>query len=231
MILQNQWSSSILNAWDGSLQINENDGTIMSTMVGAGKKNTNNTFSGVLMGDVRQGANDTAAGMGIYGYDEGIQAFGINVEGKAFLGKHNVAQLLFDGDGGTLENAGYDEGTGIHLELNGKADKAQYISIKSNGDEKILISSHSPYLRVKNQSGNTLLNIENGSYYLRSSNYSSGSAGTYINLESGYLETQIGVIGGWTINGSDYNVPSWVGSGSGLYGSNIVLQSTGYIRT
>jgi hypothetical protein len=34
------------------LQINENENYILANMVGAGKKNTDNTFSGVLMGTV-----------------------------------------------------------------------------------------------------------------------------------------------------------------------------------
>ena len=42
----------MLNAWDGELSIDEKNGTIMSAMVGSGKKNSDNTFSGVLMGEV-----------------------------------------------------------------------------------------------------------------------------------------------------------------------------------
>jgi hypothetical protein len=32
----------MINAWDGSLEINEENGTIMAPMLGAGKKNENN---------------------------------------------------------------------------------------------------------------------------------------------------------------------------------------------
>jgi hypothetical protein len=34
------------------LDINEDNGTIMSVMVGAGRKHEDNSFSGVLMGDI-----------------------------------------------------------------------------------------------------------------------------------------------------------------------------------
>jgi hypothetical protein len=38
VIMQNRYPSPMLNAWDGSLKIDEENGTIMSTMVGAGRK-------------------------------------------------------------------------------------------------------------------------------------------------------------------------------------------------
>jgi hypothetical protein len=46
----------MINHWDGKLSIDEDNGTILSTMVGAGFKNTDNTFSGVLMGDIETGS-------------------------------------------------------------------------------------------------------------------------------------------------------------------------------
>ena len=75
----------MLNNWDGSLTIDEENGTIMSAMVGAGIKNPDNSFSGVLMGDVKTKVN-AANGIGLYGYDYGNQSFGFNVNGTAFLG-------------------------------------------------------------------------------------------------------------------------------------------------
>jgi hypothetical protein len=50
----------MLNDWDGTLKMDDTKGTILSTMLGAGKKNPDNTFSGVLIGDVTQaGGSDT----------------------------------------------------------------------------------------------------------------------------------------------------------------------------
>jgi hypothetical protein len=43
-------------------------------MIGAGKKNANNTFDGILMGDIEAGANfdtDNASGLGLYGFNDG----------------------------------------------------------------------------------------------------------------------------------------------------------------
>jgi hypothetical protein len=76
----------MLNSWDGNLTIDEKNGTILSTMVGAGRKNVDNTFSGVLMGDIEGGAEmdlgdanqidntkliTNKSGLGLYGFHEG----------------------------------------------------------------------------------------------------------------------------------------------------------------
>jgi len=46
----------MLNSWDGKLTIDEDNGIILSTMLGAGRKNSqNNKFSGVLIGDIKSG--------------------------------------------------------------------------------------------------------------------------------------------------------------------------------
>jgi hypothetical protein len=82
----------MLNSWDGSLTIDEKNGTIMSTMIGAGRKSKNNTFEGVLMGNIALGTesdigfehvytDDTLnstnlgyanhTGLGLYGFHDG----------------------------------------------------------------------------------------------------------------------------------------------------------------
>jgi hypothetical protein len=109
LILQNRYPSPMVNAWDGKFKIDEENGTIMSTMVGAGKKNTDNTFSGVLMGDVENAADmDNKTGLGIYGFNHGAQSFGLNVDGTAFFGKSGRGRILFDGNSGTISSASYN---------------------------------------------------------------------------------------------------------------------------
>jgi hypothetical protein len=71
IITQNTYSSSLLNEWDGSLSIDEGNGTILSTMVGAGRKDEDNRFEGVLMGDVATGSNADAVMTGLYGFHKG----------------------------------------------------------------------------------------------------------------------------------------------------------------
>ena len=115
IILQNRYSSSMLNDWDGTFNIDEREGTIMSSMIGAGRKTDSNTFEGVLMGEValKAGVDTNASniglknhsGLGIYGFNDGAQSFGFNVDGTAFLGKAGGGRIIFDGNCGVIASA------------------------------------------------------------------------------------------------------------------------------
>ena len=61
LITNSNYDYSVLNEWDGSLTTDEGNGTIIGTMIGAGRKNDDNTFSGILMGDVKD-AGDISEG-------------------------------------------------------------------------------------------------------------------------------------------------------------------------
>ena len=112
VITQNRYPSQYLNQWDGSLEIDENNGTIMSNLVGAGKKEEDNSFSGVLMGEVAMKAkidpekdpvqNHNHSGLGLYGFHYGAQSFGFNVDGTAFIGKSGGGRISFDGNQGFI---------------------------------------------------------------------------------------------------------------------------------
>lgn len=110
-ITQNRWGSSLLNNWDGNLTIDEKNGLILSNMVGAGRKNEDdNTFSGVLMGDVEAKAdvNDNATGIGLYGYHHGAQSFNFSVDGTGFLGKSGAGRIYINGDHGYIKSGNWD---------------------------------------------------------------------------------------------------------------------------
>lgn len=114
LILQNRYPSPMLNAWDGSLTIDKKNGTILASMIGAGKKTRQNTFEGVLMGDIEGSAGIVQAGnksgLGLYGFNDGAQSFGFNVDGTGFIGKSGRGRILFDGNKGTIESASYTSG-------------------------------------------------------------------------------------------------------------------------
>jgi hypothetical protein len=61
----------MLNAWDGSLTIDEDENTIGAATIFAGRKDDNNEFEGVFMGDVSKVGDDSANNIGIYGYNKG----------------------------------------------------------------------------------------------------------------------------------------------------------------
>ena len=116
VIMQNRYPSPMLNAWDGEFEINEEAGTILSTMVGAGKKEDDNSFSGVLIGEVsiaqaEVGKNDVFStnhdGLGLYGFHHGAQSFGFNIDGTVFIGKSGGGRISFDGNNGFIYSANW----------------------------------------------------------------------------------------------------------------------------
>lgn len=175
-LMQNRYASGMLNDWDGSLKIDEENGTIMSTMVGAGRKTTNNTFEGVLMGNVEGASEDNATGIGLYGFHDGAQSFHFGVDGTAFIGKSGHGRIRFDGNHGSIYSDQFDSNespAGMKIDLDdawielrgqknedGKQAKIRLnSSIKKNDD-----GSNLPYFEVVSELGNHLIHIGNTHY-------------------------------------------------------------------
>lgn len=118
-IYQNSYTSALLNSWDGKLTVDEESGIILSTAVGAGAKDEKNRYNGVLMGDLR-GVDQTPT-FGLYGYNEGVQSFGLKIDGTAFIGKSGKGQINFDGNSGRISSLSYnlvpDEPQGMLIDL------------------------------------------------------------------------------------------------------------------
>lgn len=88
--LLNKYGQAALNGWDGnSIDINEENGYILSPQIGAGKKNADNSFSGILMGEVKEyHTGEELSHTGIIGYSGGKKTLFINAEdGSAIFGK------------------------------------------------------------------------------------------------------------------------------------------------
>ena len=65
-------------------------------MMGAGHKNNDNTFTGVIMGDyVKLDSGDTIQNSktGLFGFENGNQTFELNTKGKVFIGKVDLVVL------------------------------------------------------------------------------------------------------------------------------------------
>ena len=201
LIIQNRYSSAMLNAWDGSLSIDKENGTIMSTMVGAGKKDVNNTFSGVLMGDVQAGAGFKAqnkSGLGIYGFHQGDQSFAFNVDGTGFIGKAGRGRINFNGNSGIIESGAYVKNSaGMQIDLDGTDSKSSSLfAYGAGGSFELNTTANTPLLQIKAGPGKNDKKLfyigssggENRDFYLQSENYSSGIDGTKIDLKTGKLE-------------------------------------------
>ena len=109
IIYQQNSFSSYINDWDGSFKIDEKNNAMMSARLGAGKKNEDGTFSGVLLGDWREKIEDKSiATTGVYGFDHGKGSYGLREDGSAFLGKSGSGRINFNGDLGLIYSGNFN---------------------------------------------------------------------------------------------------------------------------
>ena len=93
----NRFGQEALNDWDGnSIQLDEEGGHIYSPQVGAGVKDDNNRFTGVLMGKVQEHSNSEEL-VGLLGYNEGVRSIFLDSKtGKAEFGAAGGGQIVLD---------------------------------------------------------------------------------------------------------------------------------------
>lgn len=96
-LMLNRYGNSAMNGWDGnSININKDNGFILAPQVGAGYKDTENTFSGVFMGRVQE-ANKTKAETGLFGYNKGQRTITLSAQdGSAIFGALGKGQIILD---------------------------------------------------------------------------------------------------------------------------------------
>lgn len=188
LVMQSKYDLAMLNEWNGKLTLNEDNGTVLSTMLGAGRKNENNTFSGVLIGDVQAGTDkdDFETLTGVYGLHEGVISYALKEDGTATFGKKGKGQIKIDGNGGTIESAGYIQGKdGMSIDLdNGLISVKKYVdnnksvNIATLGvikrEEKNNTENFSKYYNeyflIKNTQDKALIEISDNNYFLQSAN-------------------------------------------------------------
>lgn len=187
LIMQSRYDFAMLNDWDGTLTLDKDNGTILSTMLGAGRKNSDNSFSGVLIGDIKQGTDQQSASSltGVYGLQDGRISYSLTEDGKATLGANGNGQIIIDGSKSLIKTKGYDtEGSsGMVIDLN-----TGFLDIRNNSHKSLIHLSaglnknntnDDPYFLVQTQSGNQLIKIADKEYFLQSNNYSAQSGSRY----------------------------------------------------
>lgn len=140
----NHYGLSSINGWDGnSIKIDEDGGYILAPQMGAGIKDANNKFTGVVMGVAKE-ANQTKEQIGLFGFSQGLRSFFLDAEtGRAEFGTTESGQIVIDPSADnalTITSNGYKEnsdGTGSGLKIDFKAPSIKFgngnFSVDSNG--------------------------------------------------------------------------------------------------
>ena len=95
--LLNKYGMANINEWDGnSVQIDNEGGFILAPQMGAGHKESDNSFTGVLMGETRLPSKQTPQ-TGLLGYNAGTRTFFLNSKnGSALFGRSDQGQIVID---------------------------------------------------------------------------------------------------------------------------------------
>ena len=112
MMYRNTYGLSEINGWDGTqMKIDEQGNYLLAAMVGAGSKDNDNKFSGMVMGELSSGE------IGLFGYGKGERAFFLDANtGAAYFGKNQEIVI-----------------TPTNSTIAGKMNGAQRMTLKLNG--------------------------------------------------------------------------------------------------
>lgn len=186
--LLNKYGLAELNGWDGnSIDINNEGGFILAPKMGAGRKESNNSFTGVLMGEVQM-PNRTTSDIGLLGFNKGKRSFLLDAEhGHAIFGQDNYGRIAID----PTQRMALIYSGNFWKEYTEKGLPRNYTYKKSS-----IGSSNLPiYKPSGNCNGSGLLiNLTNAEIFAGSGNF-------YVNGDNGYLHARGGGdIGGWKLD-------------------------------
>lgn len=128
-MLLNRYENSAINGWDGnSIDLgNENGGMILAPQMGAGVKEDDNSFTGIVMGtakDPNEANSNLGYDVGLFGYYKGKRSIFLDSRtGKAFFGVSGKGQIIIDPsqDAAILKSGNYvrssTNGSGMQINL------------------------------------------------------------------------------------------------------------------
>jgi len=103
---ENKYQSGTINAWNGKDIVTDDDtGTIIASGFAAGRKEYDNTFSGVMLGDWSRTDNTHAViakNTGVYGFNYGAMSYAFKDDGTGFIGKDGRGRIYFDGNNANI---------------------------------------------------------------------------------------------------------------------------------
>lgn len=106
------YGNEAINGWDGTALDTGEGEYVFAPQVGAGTKDSQNRFTGVVMGK-DSGQNK----VGLYGYQAGVNTFGLMEDGTAFFGASSGGgRIEINGKSGSIKGGGGgDNSTGMTI--------------------------------------------------------------------------------------------------------------------
>lgn len=142
-LLLNKYGNAAINGWDGNgIELNEESGVILAPQMGAGKKESDNSFTGVVMGTENIEGTES---IGLLGYNHGERTIFLDAEsGKAEFGKNNGGKIIIDPSsdkaliysGNYKQKQGDNPGSGMQIDLTTPEIRfgTENFTVNANGD-------------------------------------------------------------------------------------------------
>ena len=229
----NRYEMSNINGWDGNkLYIDaKNEEYLLAPQIGAGQKNNQGQFTGLIMGVKRKpqstGSSSLQTQIGLFGYNDGLQSLFLNaVDGSATFGLPGSGQIkIIPGTSAIIESGNFND-----------TDIPSYYEVyKITGDP----SQHDPTLYEYNAVTEEYIEttdtevIPSKQYYQKTKksgmriDFSNPEirfgSGDFIVSNKGEITSTAGYIGNWKIGKNTLE------SGSGNTG--IIIDSNGSIKS
>lgn len=236
MMYRNIYNMAEINGWDGTqLKLNEEENYLLAAMVGAGHKNSDNTFTGVVMGTIK---NSNTEKDGLFGYSSGTQTFYLDAEtGNAVFGKNQ--QIMITAKEATIK--GNSTNGFMQLKLIPDNDNDKAIEITYNKETKFSVD-YTGKMEAQNAvvhgdiyanyiEANTGGNI--GGWTINANQLSGGSTTLHstggITTNTLQISTSVvdGLIG-WVVGNNGVSSTDCIGITSSR--NSIILQSDVYLR-
>lgn len=256
-LMLNRYGNSAINSWNGnSIEVNDDNTVLLAPQIGAGQKEDDNSFTGVVMGVVKE-AGKSNEEVGLFGYSSGVRTIFLDAEtGKSEFGANGKGQIVIDPSDNKAEiySGNYTtsgDGAGLKIDLttpyiqfgtgNFSVDANGFLTAKGGGS--IAGWNISDTALYKGQVGisSDNSNSSNIAFWAGSSN--SSNAKFTVSFD-GTMTARQGYIGngssGWTIgsnyikNGknsyNDSNSGAYIGTdGIGLGPGNFYVTRAGYL--
>lgn len=182
----NRYGNAAINGWDGNSVSIDKDGcgVILAPQIGAGKKEEDNSFTGMIMGQVRE-AGKINIETGLFGYKGGERTLFLNAEdGSAIFGKGGKGQITIDPNNNKALLYSHD-----FWKNYGTDGKPSGYNTANQNNKGMLIDLSTPEIK-----------FGNGSFYLHDDG----------NLYTSKITATGGTIGGWKLESgatnSDYRL-------------------------
>ena len=217
-VYQNKYPTSIVNDWNGELTIDNDKNAILAAKIVAGRKENDNSFTGVLMGDWGNTEevdveNSLSKNTGIYGFQYGEASFGFKDDGTAFIGKAGKGRLEFNGEKSIIQSSIMDDSK-IGMKMDFDDGYIQLVQFGENKNNQIWIDAQKDSI-YPIKAGEKFKVEWDGTLTASNGNFTNGDF-------SGHIEANSGKIGAWTIS-------NMIDNKGALYAQNTWFYPTGKI--